>query len=92
MNDMSIRRRDRVQYCVRTGDEVPVTDGGQRDKGKVHALVERPLFEVGNDTGRNQYENDYTGHQVRDYVHDEAQLRSHHPLRFVAVVSSKNLN
>lgn len=74
-----------------TCDVITVANSSQRDEGKVHALVERPLFKVGYDTGRNEYEHDNTRYQVCDNVHDEAQLRSHHSLRFVAVMSSKNL-
>lgn len=75
-----------------TSNVISVADGGQRDEGKVYALVERPLFKVRYDSGRNEYEHDYTGYQVSEYVHDEAQLRSHHPLCFVAVMSSEDLD
>lgn len=74
-----------------TSDVISVADGGQRDESEVYAFVKRPLFKVGYDAGRDQYEHDYTGYQVSDYVHDEAQLGSHHPLRFVAVMSSEDL-
>lgn len=80
-----------VYIILITSNVISVSDSSQRDKGKIYALVERPLFKVGYDTGRNEYEHDYTRYEVCDNVQDEAQLRSHHSLRFVAVMSSENL-
>lgn len=81
-----------AQQRIHTSDVIPVAYGGQCDECEVHALVERPSFEVRYDTGRDKYEDDYARHQVSYNVHNKAQLRAHHPLRFVAVVCSENLN
>jgi len=79
------------QILYFTGDVVSVADGGQCDKCEVYALVERPVFKIGYKSSREEDEDNYSGYQVCYYVQDEAQLRSHHPLRLVAVMSSKNL-